>query len=289
MPFEPRIPIAAITDEFSPVLTEAIPPMKEIGMTAAELRVVNGKNIMDLSDEELKRVKEDLDRAGLEVVSIASPLLKCILPDSPPVDSRFQHDVFASKHTYEDQDRLAAHAFKLAGFFGAKIIRVFSYWRTVEPSACTQAIIEDLRKLADLAKSENLTIGLENEHACNVGTAAESKVVLDAVDHPNLKLVWDPANALVAGEDPVPYGYNLLPKARIVHVHAKDCHMEDGKPVWGPLGTRAVRWKEQIALLLADGYKGYLSLETHWPGPDNNNKFEASRICGWNLRGLSAA
>ena len=45
----PKIPIAAITDEFSPLLSEAIPVMKEIGMTAAELRVVNGKNIMDLT------------------------------------------------------------------------------------------------------------------------------------------------------------------------------------------------------------------------------------------------
>src|SRR3982750_4026754 len=98
MAFDPRIPIAAITDEFSPALNEAIPVMKEIGMTAAELRVVNGKNIMDLSEDELKRVKEDLDRAGLPVISIASPLLKCILPDSPPVDSRFQHDIFAAKH-----------------------------------------------------------------------------------------------------------------------------------------------------------------------------------------------
>lgn len=257
-------------------------------MTAAELRVVNGKNIMDLSEDELKRVKEQLDAAGISVISIASPLLKCVLPNSPPLDSRFQHDVFASKHTYEDQERLGEHAFKLATFFGAKIIRVFSYWRTVEPSACTEAIVQDLRKLADLAIAEDLTIGLENEHACNVGTAAESKVVLDAVEHPNLKLVWDPANALVSGEDPVPHGYNLLPKSRIVHVHAKDCHMEGEKPVWGPLGTRAVRWKEQVAALLEDGYKGYLSLETHWAGP-GNNKFEASRICGWNLRGLSAA
>jgi L-ribulose-5-phosphate 3-epimerase len=288
MPIDPRIPLAAITDEFSPALNDAIPVMKEIGMTAAELRVVNGKNIMDLSEDELKRAKDDLEAAGLAVVSIASPLLKCVLPNAPQLDSRFEHDVFASKHTYEDQERLAGHAFKLAKFFGANIIRVFSYWRTIEPSACTGAIIEDLRKLADLAKAENLTIGLENEHACNVGTAGESKTVLDALDHPNLKLVWDPANALVAGEDPVPYGYGLLPKARIVHVHAKDCHMENGKPIWGPLGTRAVRWKEQIASLLADGYEGFLSLETHWSGPDNN-KLEASRICGWNLRGLSAA
>jgi hypothetical protein len=27
---------------------------------------------------------------------------------------------------------------------------------------------------------------------------------------------------------------------------------------------------------------------THWPGP-NNDKFRASVICGWNLRGLASA
>ncbi len=64
--------------------------------------------------------------------------------------------------------------------------------------------------------------------------------------------------------------------------------MEGDKPVWGPLGTRSIRWKEQIAALLADNYGGYISLETHWPGPDGN-KLEGSRICGWNLRGLAAA
>ncbi len=111
---QPKIPIAAITDEFSPTLSEAIPVMKEIGMTAAELRVVNGKNIMDLGDDELKQIKDELDRAGLPVISIASPLLKCILTNAPELDSRFEHDVFASAHMYEDQPRLAERAFQLA-------------------------------------------------------------------------------------------------------------------------------------------------------------------------------
>lgn len=288
MSFTPKIPIAAITDEFSPTLAEAIPVMKEIGMTGAELRVVNGKNIMDLTEEELEQTRSALQAANLPVISIASPLLKCVLPGAPKLDSRVEHDVFASKHTFEDQLRLSQHAFKLAAFFDAKIIRVFSFWRTVDPEACFTAIVQNLSSLADAAAKEGLIIGLENEHACNVGTAAEAAKVLKAVPAENLKLVWDPANALVGGEEPMPGGYNALPKERVAHVHAKDCHMQGDKPVWGPLGTRSVRWKEQIAALLADGYKGYISLETHWPGPENN-KLEASRICGWNLRGLAAA
>lgn len=140
MSFEPRIPIAAITDEFSPQLSAAIPVMQEIGMKAAELRVVDGKNILDLSDDELQRTKEALDAAGLKVISIASPLLKCVLPNAPDLDSRFEHDAFASKRTFEDQPRLTEHACKVAGFFGARIVRVFSYWRTVQPEACFERI-----------------------------------------------------------------------------------------------------------------------------------------------------
>src|SRR4051812_6452126 len=170
----PKIPIAAITDEFSPTLSEAIPVMKEIGMTASELRVVDGKNIMDLNEDELKRTRDALHEAGLPVISIASPLLKCVLPNGPKLDERFQHDVFASRHTFEDQPRLTEQAFRLAKFFGARVIRVFSYWRTVQPELCSQAIIEALSQLGKLAEKEDVIVGLENEHACNLGTAAET-------------------------------------------------------------------------------------------------------------------
>src|SRR5580693_2676997 len=102
----PKIPIAAITDEFSPDLETALTAMQEIGMTGAELRVVWGKNILDLSDAELDRVAALVEARGFRVISIASPLFKCVLPDSPPVDGRFQQDVFAAKYTFEDQPRL---------------------------------------------------------------------------------------------------------------------------------------------------------------------------------------
>ena len=284
----PKLRIASITDEFSPDLGPALDAMAGIGMTGAELRVVWGKNIMDLTDDELARAMDMIRAKNMEVMSIASPILKCVLPNAPDVDTRFQQDIFNSKHTFEDQPRLTDRAFQIAKLTGAKIIRVFSYWRTVDPDQCFDRTVAALMDLADKAKKEDLIIGLENEHACHIGLAVETAKILAAAQHPNLKLVWDPANALVGGEEPFPHGYGLLPKDRIVHVHTKDCHMEGHKPIWGPLGTRSVDWKGQIAALMADGYIGWLSLETHWPGP-NGDKMQGSTICGWNLRGLAAA
>ena len=282
-----KLRIAAITDEFSPDLNTALDAMQSIGMTGAELRVVDGKNILDWSDGEVARAHAAIMARSMEVVSIATPLLKCVLPGAPAVDGRFQQDVFASRHMFDDQQRLAARAFAIAKMLGAPVVRVFSYWRTVDPDECLEGVVAALSDLAAKAQTHGLIIGLENEHACNIATAHETARVLERVPHPNLQVVWDPANAYVAGEDPFPHGYRLLPAHRIAHVHAKDCSVEDHKPEWGPLGTRAIDWKGQIAALLDDGYRGWLSLETHWPGP-GGDKLAASTICGWNLRGLAA-
>ncbi len=282
---ELRLPLAAITDEFTPDLEAATKAMTDIGMTGAELRVLWGRNVVDLSDAELDRAKAILEAHGLKVVSIASPLLKCVLPDSPPLDSRFERDVFASSHTYEDQPRLLRRSCQIARKLGAPVIRVFSFWRTEDPGRCFDRIAETLRSFAGEAAREDLTLGLENEHACNAGTGDEAAAVLRAADHPNLKVVWDPANACVAGEEAFPEGYRSLAVSDIVHVHAKDCRLEHGKPQWVPLGTGALDWKGQLAALVAGGYRGHVSLETHWPGP-GGDKFQASVICGWNLKSL---
>jgi sugar phosphate isomerase/epimerase len=194
--------------------------------------------------------------------------------------------MFAAAYGWDDQPRLTARTFEIAKRSGARIIRVFSFWRTVDPKACFERIVESLSDMACAAAREDLVIGLENEHACNIATGAETARVLAALDHPNLKVVWDPANALVSGENAFPEGYNSIPANRIAHVHAKDCTMENDKPVWGPLGECGLDWLGQIAALERDGYKGWISLETHWPGP-GGDKFQASVICARNLKAMA--
>jgi L-ribulose-5-phosphate 3-epimerase len=283
----PPIRIAAITDEFSPDLDVALDAMHAAGVQGVELRTVRGINIVDLSDRDIDDALRAAERRGMPIVSLASPLLKCVLPDAPPVDGRFQQDVFGSPFTFDDQPRLTRRVFELATRTGARIVRVFSYWRTIDPARCEDRVVDALRALADEAATRGVTIGLENEFACNVGTARESVRVLQRLPHPNLKLIWDPANAFILGETPFPDGYQTLPQDRLLHVHVKDCVLEDGRPVWGPPGT-SIDWAGQVRALTRDGYRGWLSLETHWTGP-SGNKLEASDICARQLRQLIAA
>jgi sugar phosphate isomerase/epimerase len=281
--------VGAVTDEFSPdSLDRALGAMADLGMTFAELRVVNGKNIIDHTDAEVDDVRAKVEARAMRVLSIASPVLKCALPDAPPIAPHIQQDMFSSSFSFEDQPRLARRAFEIAGRMGAHIVRVFSYWRTIDPEASFDRVASALRDLAEQAQERGLIIGIENEHACNIATGEETARLLAAVDHPALQVIWDPANAFVAGEIPYPQGYSRLTVSRIVHVHAKDCDISNHVPTFGPLGKMAIDWRGQLAALARDGYRGTISLETHWKGP-NGDKFQGSIICGHALNDMVRA
>jgi sugar phosphate isomerase/epimerase len=278
--------LAAISDEFSPDPGVAFPAMAGVGMRGAELRVINGRNIIDLSDEEVDAVRVLAEAHGIQILGIASPLLKCDLPSGSKIDPRLQRDIFGAAYTLADQPRLTRRAFEIAKRSGARMIRVFSYWRAESPALVLEEVASTLVDLAEQAGRHGLLIAVENEHACNIATGHEAARLLTVANHPALTLIWDPANALVAGEEAFPEGYEKLPSGRIGHVHVKDCRMQNGVPVWGPVGEMDVDWDGQLRALVRDGYTGWLSLETHWKGP-HGDKLEASTICGENLRRLT--
>ena len=66
-------------------------------------------------------------------------------------------------------------------------------------------------------------------------------------------LNWDPGNAATFPDsEPFPKGYDLLPKKRIGHCHAKNVMRKpDGKWEWAPVGTGVVDWAGQLAALRA--------------------------------------
>ncbi len=284
-----NFPIAVITDEFTQDFERICRTAVEMGIPALELRTIWNKNIVDMNDEEIRQVEHLAQEFGLDVVSIASPVFKCTLPDGGDIDHRFEQDAFHSAHTYDDQLRILERSLELANIFEAPIVRVFSFWRTVQPEKITSRIIEALHGAVEKAAAAGVKIGLENEHACNIATASESAPILDAIQHQSFGLVWDPANCYIAGEVPYPDGYGRLAANRILHVHAKDGVLPLGsdRMIWGDVGAGEVDWTGQLSAMVRDGYAGMVSLETHWGGP-GGDKFKGSTICARSLQRLVA-
>ena len=261
--------LAVLTDEISQDIGRALEvAAREFGLGWVELRAMHNKNIMRWDAREVGEVRRRLRRYGLRVSQIASPLFKVDWPGAPR--SRFSPigDQFGADFTYEQQDEVLERAIDLARAFETRYVRCFDFWRLDDQAPYRRDIAERQRQAAERAGRGGVTLALEYESSCNTATGAEAARLLDAVRHPALMLNWDPGNAANAGETPYPDGYARLPKRRIVHVHVKDvARRRDGSGFeWTRMGDGLIDYVGQFRALLRDGYRGPVSLETHWRG-----------------------
>jgi L-ribulose-5-phosphate 3-epimerase len=271
--------LSVINDEISPDFDHACSvAANDFGLHWIELRSMWNKNVTDLNDDEVVRARTILAKYNLRVTDIASPLFKVDWPGAPPRDG-LRKDQFQAHDTFAQQDALLEKCIALTKAFGTDRIRCFDFWRLADVRPYRDAINTKLRQAADRCAKDNVILLLENEMDCNTGKAEEAVDTLAAVPNANFMLNWDPGNAgTFPGEIPYPNGFDLLPKERIGHCHAKNVKRDDagvtppqGRPMpakseWEPVGTGVVDWVGQLRALHAMGYHYAVSLETHWRG-----------------------
>ena len=270
--------VAVITDEIDADLDHALEVMAEYGVKGAELRQVWDKNIADTTEDDWKRIQASVAAHGAQVIGLATPFYKCDLPGET-VDGPAGPLHSASARGLGDQIALLEHCIAAAKFLGAPLVRVFSFWkRGALTPEIEEYIVDAFAEPAALAEREGVTLILENEHSCYLGTGAQTARVLEQIASPAVRAVWDPGNAFMDGEAPFPTGYEAI-KPFVAHVHVKDARVAPGasQPEWAVVGEGAIDWKGQFDALRADGYTGWLSLETHYHGP--GGKEASSRAC----------
>lgn len=260
--------LAVINDEISQDLDHACHvAANDFGLSWIEIRGYSGKNIANLSSDEIAEGKRIVDKYHLRVTEIASPLFKTNFPGAELSRSGPKQDEFGAAFTFQQQGDVLEKCIEIAKAFNTDRIRCFDFSRLENRAPCRAAINEELRKAAERCAKSNIILLLENEMSCNTATGAESAAVLAAVQHPNFMLNWDPGNAAAAGDTPYPNGYDLLPKNRIGHCHCKDVvRIAGGKFAWAPVGRGIVDWPGQLKALQRQQYHLGLSLETHWRG-----------------------
>lgn len=283
--------LAAITDEISQDFEHALDVLTEYGATGAELRGLWGVNIADLTDEQAARAKRALSDRGLPVAALSTPFFKCDLEMNAPNEGEAAGRMhLATPRALPQQMEMLRRCVELAHFFDTSIVRVFSFWRKAALTPAIESqIIDAFQAPVAIAEREGIVLGLENEHACYIGTGAEAARIAAAVNSAHFRVVWDPGNAFHAGETPYPDGYEAV-KPWIAHIHIKDAVVTDTpdhgpQPKWCVVGEGDLDYIGQFAALKRDGYQGFISLETHYvpekgSGPEGKGTPEdGSRPC----------
>lgn len=285
-----------ITDEISQELTDVTRFIQAFKLSGIELRSMFGRAFKDLTNEDVAKVREQAKASGWKVYGVSSPVFKCEIDDEKGI---------------RDHVEIFKRSLETARALDSDLIRVFTFLRRPStPDAATiQRIAEHLAKLAELAAGSGVRVGVENESSCIIGSDSELSALAPHLKASNLGIIWDPCNVLYVpgnnGALPSTSTFEkLLPK--ILHVHVKDAARkgvatEHGSGLEGmPVGLGAVNWQAHLAAIHRSGYKGMLSLETHWRREKIDEKLlhlpaghafsrggeEASTTCLHNLQAL---
>jgi sugar phosphate isomerase/epimerase len=277
-----RFKLSVITDEISQDLGHALEiATKEFGLSYVELRGVWNKNIINLDEKETSEVRRLLQKFGLQVTDIASPLFKTDWPGAPTSKYSPKAPQFGADYSFAQQGEVLERSIAIAKALGTERVRCFDFWRLDDPKPFREAMDSKLRDTAAQVAPKKITLLLENEFACNTATGAEAARTLQAVQSPNFKLNWDPGNAVYRGEIAFPDGFAKIPKERMGHMHCKDvARKADGTFEWAAMGRGIIDYVGQFRALAQAGYSGTMSLEAHWRRAGSEEESSRQSLAG---------
>lgn len=238
--------LTGFADEIDSDLDTQLDVLSSLDIEHIEIRSVGEKNVLDLDDDELATVAAELDRRGFTVSSIGSPIGKVDVTDPfEPHLERFER------------------AMDVAERFDTEYIRLFSYYipEGEDPADYREEVLRRMRRKTELAEERGLVLLNENEKELYGDTPERMRDIHLAVDSPNLRMVFDPANYLELGVRSYPDA--LLQVVEFVeYVHVKDATL-GVRGEMKPAGEGDGRIPETLDALASRGFEGYLSLEPH--------------------------
>jgi len=254
--------LGTITDGISRNFEYALDTMVETGLEYVELQYLWEKQVGDLTDADIERVKGLIEERDLKVSCISHHNLSAL-----PVDTAVDAPAYQAHIT------TLQRCIDVAQALGTNLVRIFSFRKemvlfgadpVISEGAWTTLLnrLEEPLRIADAA---GITLVIETAISGNVTSAHLARKLIDELDAPHLKVLWDPCSSLYCTEIPYPDGYEVI-REHIAHVHLKDgvvnlpaatfdfCAMRQGQmdPYYNDI----------VNALKRDGYEGAISLES---------------------------
>jgi sugar phosphate isomerase/epimerase len=278
--------LGILTDEVSPSLDEALDWAADHQLKHVEIRMIDGKNVMGMTDAEIVTIRKKVESLGLYVSALASPVFKCHLDGGRSAVQLGDTFGLSATEDVESHFRLLYRAFDIADLLNTSLIRIFSFWREEEPAKFEQLIVNHLRKAAAAADRRGKLLLLENEPSCNGGCAQEVGSLARKTESSALKVLWDPGNEAYSGRSAFPEGYEYV-KDVLAHVHLKDALvLKNDKAICLPIGWGSVDFPQQLNALKKNGYTGLFTIETHFV-PHAGRPLDGSELSLKGLRGMT--
>ncbi len=237
--------ISAFADEISDDLEIQIQNLLANHVGYIELRGVWGKNVLDLSEAEVREVKRRASGSGIGFSAVGSPLGKF------PVDGDFALQMDGLKKALE-----------YAQILEAPYIRLFSFYMPYEedPAIYRSQVIDWLGRMILEAEKTPIVLAHENEKGIYGDTGARCLDLYAALRSPAFTGIFDFANFVQCGQRPYADCWlSLRPYIRYFHV--KDALLGTGQVV--PAG----QGDGDVAVILGEafaaGFDNFLTLEPH--------------------------
>lgn len=237
--------MSGFSDEITEIAKDQFEALNRFGIRYFEPRGINGKNISELTEQELHELKALMEHYGIRVSSIGSPVGKIKMTDD-----------------FEKHFEVLKNVVKAAKILDTKYIRVFSFYHQGNGPWTEQEreeVIRRMRIMTNYAAGENVILLHENEKDIYGDTADRCLDLMQMFYGDHFKAVFDPANFVQSGED-TKRAYEML-KPYIAYMHIKDALLDSGEVM--PVGYGDGNVEYILKDLFASGFDGFLSLEPH--------------------------
>ena len=194
--------LSAFADEAGTTLQEQIAALKRNGIDYIEPRNINGKPILTITDEELTEIRNQLDKSGIKVNSLGSPIGKY------PIKEPFE------KHLVDFN-----RAIQVCKILGTDKMRMFSFFtEQSELKNYRNEVLSRLNEMCRIAKEHGITLCHENESEIYGQNPDEVFDIMNNVE--GIKAIFDPANYRMNGCDVIA-GINAT-LIDLAYLHIKD-------------------------------------------------------------------
>ncbi len=236
--------ISGFSDEISMDTDIQFEVLNKLGIKYFEPRGIDGKNISELTKDEAYALKEKMDKYGIKVSSIGSPIGKIDITDD-----------------FDAHMVLLSNVINIAKILDTKYIRVFSFFITDgKYEEHRDEVLNRMKKMAELAEKNDVILLHENEKGIYGDIATRCKDIFDNIKSKALGCVFDPANFVQCGEITFPNAWEML-RDNFTYMHIKDALFKDGSVV--PAGLGDGHLKEILSDVLKMDGDVFFSLEPH--------------------------